>query len=626
MHAQIDETARLLGDILATRDTLTDDTAQVVADFVSELISLKSSTDEAALAPAEASAVTVASRRATASIVSAVTELARAASAPTEGGTVVELHSANLNVTTEVRPATDVATRPVRCATAQERAEVAMPTDVLHAVEDLNTSLPVAVIMYTLPNLHSKTASLPNATLQDDDANETAVPLGTSNVVSFSLMQSGKHLRIQRTAQPINISIPYYSATKRTLTGRNGSVCVGQSPDTMGAKSCTSIIECRWWNTTGGTAGLGDWSSAGCMTLAADTGEGYVCSCDHLTDFIVFEFPTSTQELLDDIREAVSINVFSAAALECIATPYPRKIWPVWVIDLSILLLGGLALASASRRDEEEVQLVEMLVKGRQLERRQRLLRLVHVVSGVGRAKGGKEQAATFASMAPAATGSRTMVPSEEGGRGPRWRSTGRIMPAGKGHRHARPLSPRDGRPSRSRVVNPSPLDGHPPPSAPPSPPPIPIPAPVDVGEDEDRIPWLQETNSSTRRGPILQRTPGSSRCRLISTRPPSSTRPKPLRASSSGTFTPLPGEDDPFECLEALADAPDVPPQPRSVSSLGNRLVSARATVLSAMRDRLGGQRKENRWRVALATPRAQQLWKVARRQKRHVLLALRW
>ena len=40
------------------------------------------------------------------------------------------------------------------------------------------------------------------------------------------------------------------------------------------------------------------WSTEGCVTIREEGGDAYTCSCDHLTEFIVFEFPTSGDELL----------------------------------------------------------------------------------------------------------------------------------------------------------------------------------------------------------------------------------------------------------------------------------------------------------------------------------------
>ena len=128
---------------------------------------------------------------------------------------------------------------------------------------------------------------------------------------------------------------------------------MGHPKNETEASACAAFIECRWWN----ASGAGRWSGEGCETLgSANDDDGvFMCSCDHLTDFVVFEFPQTPQQLLNDVSNAAALNGFSAATLACIATPSPSKIPIVYLID-GVLLVGGLAaLAWAARRDEEEV-------------------------------------------------------------------------------------------------------------------------------------------------------------------------------------------------------------------------------------------------------------------------------
>ena len=161
-----------------------------MTSFVSDLIGLAASTNEvaaddgAAAAPTEADAST--SQRATASIHTAVVELARAVVA-SDGAGEVELQSANLNLTTEARGAAEVAARPIRCDTPlAEPATVAMPTTILDAADGVNASLPIEVVLYTTPNLHT-TLNASASTYDIYGASE--MPTGASPTVSFALTQ-----------------------------------------------------------------------------------------------------------------------------------------------------------------------------------------------------------------------------------------------------------------------------------------------------------------------------------------------------------------------------------------------------------------------------------------------------
>ena len=278
----VEQAASTLTQILATQDALGVDTAQQVTAFVSDLIGLQSATqaadesgDGAAASTAEAAEDTASKQRAAAeSIHTAVVQLAAAVTTTVGAGEVV-LTSANLNLTTEARRPEQLATRPIQCATsAAAPATVKMPTSILDAAVGANTSLPIAVMLYTTPfNLHTPANRSDAAAVYGT----RSLPAGASPTVSFSLLQAGRPLRVRDAQAPINVSVPY------SPSNGSAAACIGE-PEKSGnasdaSSACASFIECRWWNASGD----GSWSKEGCVTVA--TAEGaFTCSCDHLTD------------------------------------------------------------------------------------------------------------------------------------------------------------------------------------------------------------------------------------------------------------------------------------------------------------------------------------------------------
>jgi hypothetical protein len=390
-----------LSAILATQETLDVDTAQDVTSFVSSLIE----------AEAGAAGDGPVGERSSEQISAAVMQLARAVTANPQGG-VVELKSSHLNLTAEARPAAALSARPVMCDTGSERPTAAsLPPDVLDAVAGgsvVDPALPVSVVLFSSRvNLHATSAIAPaftatattttSATASSTSTSAasattaatvttaaTAVPTtaapaepSSSSMVSFSLLQRGAELRIQGAASRINVSIPFTPMVVERKLSAAESPCVGQAEEVMavGTRRCASVIECHWWDES---LGSGKWSTAGCVTLA--DGGAFTCSCDHLTDFIVFEFPLTTEALLDDLSEAVSINGLSAEALRCFWPPSFESMPGVWLIDACVLLMAGLLLAHASKRDDDELRMVELIVAGRVIERQQRLRRVVSVM------------------------------------------------------------------------------------------------------------------------------------------------------------------------------------------------------------------------------------------------------
>ena len=81
------------------------------------------------------------------------------------------------------------------------------------------------------------------------------------------------------------------------------------------------------------------------------------------------------EELLEDLSEAVALNLLTTEALQCIWPPRFERMPAVWLVDAAILLMSVLLLLSATKRDDDEIKMVEMIIVGRTIERRQRLAR-----------------------------------------------------------------------------------------------------------------------------------------------------------------------------------------------------------------------------------------------------------
>ena len=371
--------------ILATKDVVDKETAQSVTNFVSSLIeseTIGGRDDEV-------------SEESGKQITASIFQLARAVTAdPTVGE--VRLTSPKLNLTTEARPALELTAKRVRCETTSAApTEVSMPSDLLSSVPGIDTSLPVSVVLFaSAVNLHRgleqnnqqqagnqataatgrrrMTASTAGGSAIDADAgagvgNVTAA-VHNSPMVSFSLMQSGSELRVQNAASRINVSIPFDRLDAEVPT------CVGQPVNgTSYDPGCAVAIECKWWSESGN----GSWSSEGCMTVPSADGSSFVCSCDHLTDFIIFEFPTTTEELLEDVLQALAVNGLALTSFQCLASPSYSDVPVLWTIEIVLLLCLLLGVSNAVRRDRRELRNVELLLKGKRADARKRVANLV---------------------------------------------------------------------------------------------------------------------------------------------------------------------------------------------------------------------------------------------------------
>ena len=241
-----------------------------------------------------------------------------------------------------------------------------------------NTSAPISVVLYTVAgNLHSSSlsgverrrrsralgAAARGASNESDGTAERAL---SSPTVSFSLVQSGDELKVTGATSPINVSVPFEPALINGSGGSGTSPCIGRpgnETDAAGA-GCSSFVECRWWDSS---PDVGAWSTEGCVTVAGVEGT-FTCSCDHLTEFIVFQFPTTAEELLATILSAVKINTLTARAWACMTNPSIERDPVVWSIVLGLLFFYFLGIGNAVSRDRAEIRQVEALVAGRKAE------------------------------------------------------------------------------------------------------------------------------------------------------------------------------------------------------------------------------------------------------------------
>lgn len=378
--AQIGAVSTRLASTLSSTNSLSADSAQEVTHFLSWLIDQQHEQLPPTASNPEGDAVRRDASAATAARIDvAVLQLGRAATAV--GGSVA-LTSANLNVSARsVRPADLVAdgrraaVLSVPAAKGGRSAEVALPSSLLAAGGGVvNTSQPVALC------LSSNAVNLYGGLTEGDHVLRSSSPL-----VGFSLLQGGEELVVRDLSERINISLPLHTPPTR-------GACFGRgSTKASSTRACASFIECRWWD-----AHTHSWSADGCHTHRGHGGHGAVCSCTHLTSFILFEFPTTIDELTEDLGAALSVNPLSDRAWQCLISPTPYRLaastlashsnrsgdwsedahagWStipgVWIINGTILVLAIVSLSFAAQRDRKELLWIEGLVQGKLRERR----------------------------------------------------------------------------------------------------------------------------------------------------------------------------------------------------------------------------------------------------------------
>jgi len=291
----------------------------------------------------------------------------------------VAISTHNLNITAGKRTANRLADAPVLCQTDTQPAAVELPSDVLDGVEGVDASQAVEMLLYSSAvNLHA-----PAGTTIHKAEGQSSQPMDvkqSSSLISFSLRQAGKELKVNGTRRPIEITVPLSIGTNTTKT------CIGQPKNATSAVECNRVLECQFWDEVSS-----GWSGEGCTTKEGPDGT-VVCSCSHLTDFVVFEFPSSWNEVLSDALSGFNVNGLSIEAFQCLAHPSPADVPFLWTILCAMLVLATVSLWHATSRDTSQIAIVQALVQGRTKERQQRLKRAAAAFQAAGARSGTASQ------------------------------------------------------------------------------------------------------------------------------------------------------------------------------------------------------------------------------------------
>ena len=340
-----------LAAVLATVQQLDTVAAQAVTSGLSSLFGLMAASDGS---PSSASAGE--------QISAAVEQMARAATAaalatatvPSSGIAVpVVLSSDNLNMTINVRSPSALAAEPISCDSGTGvAAAVAVPADLIGGIPGLDPSVPVAAVLHTSRvNLHGGLGDGGNAT-------SSAGP-----TVSFKISQGGAELSVKDAPSPINISLAYQSPA----AGAGQAPCVGvPDPFSAAARACGTTVQCKFWNETSRI-----WSTDGCATImGADGSVG--CSCTHLTEFIAIEFPTSAEELLALLLEAVAFNSLDMGDIECAFYRSWHTVRNVWYLIFFLVAMLMVLVGHAVRNDRRQLHDTLALLSGKKSEEQRR--------------------------------------------------------------------------------------------------------------------------------------------------------------------------------------------------------------------------------------------------------------
>ena len=253
---------------------------------------------------------------------------ANASSWSASSSSVVVLQSAAINMTVELRrDAAALADAPVSCAVAAgEPFAATLPADLLAFAAGADADAPVGVVATAGVNLRGLGGVSDSNRTSNNNA--TAV-VAVGPLVSLSLVQNGRALPVRDAATPIRLRLPTENADA-AVASSGAAVCVGAASSNASAAAigerlarwsddaaadgaapptaaelasagCGLRRECRFWDTR-----TGSWSADGCATLAAEGGS-VVCECDHLTEFIVVEFPSSWDELAASLLAGVQV-------------------------------------------------------------------------------------------------------------------------------------------------------------------------------------------------------------------------------------------------------------------------------------------------------------------------------
>ena len=383
--AAVSAAANELNHVLATTESLDPGSAQSVVGAISGLLEVQAFSQGGA-----------SSNEAAVQIGNAVDELIRATASglgSSNSSELVVLSSPNLNMSIAVRPPSALASTPMSCDSYLGEATVVvhMPTGLLDTVPGIDLSEPVSVVLFlTAVNLHAPpTATRGLRRLSEDGSSVSSGQ--ASPVVTFKLLRpSGDEIEIKNASTPIEISLPY----RVNSVNNSRPPCIGEPTleptievrgglvDVASSWSCDTIVQCRFWNEAEGF-----WSTDGCRTIV-DAEGGVGCSCNHLTEFIAFEFPLTVEELLDTLLESVTINTMSISAVQCALNPRIDKDPVVWCLVMLLIVALVISLVNAVRRDRAEIAVTELLVKGRKLEAQRKALKSISQI--VGRKKATK--------------------------------------------------------------------------------------------------------------------------------------------------------------------------------------------------------------------------------------------
>jgi hypothetical protein len=383
--AAVSAAANELSHVLATTESLDPGSAQSVVGAVSGLLEVQAFSQGSA-----------SSNEAAVQIGNAVDELIRATASglgSSNSSELVVLSSPNLNMSIAVRPPSALASTPMSCDSNLGEATVVvhMPTGLLDTVPGIDLSEPVSVVLFlTAVNLHAPPTTTRGLRRLSEDGRSVSSGQA-SPVVTFKLLRpNGDKIEIKNASTPIEISLPY----RVSSVNNSRPPCIGEPTleptievrgglvDVASSWSCDTIVQCRFWNEAEGF-----WSTDGCRTIV-DAEGGVGCSCNHLTEFIAFEFPLTVEELLDTILESVTINTMSISAVQCALNPRIDKDPVVWCLVMLLIVALVISLVNAVRRDRAEIAVTELLVKGRKLEAQRKALKSISQI--VGRKKATK--------------------------------------------------------------------------------------------------------------------------------------------------------------------------------------------------------------------------------------------
>jgi Ca2+-binding EF-hand superfamily protein len=374
-----------LAAVLATVQQLDTVAAQAVTSGLSSLFGLMAASDGSA-----------SSASAGEQISAAVEQMARAATAaalasatvPSSGiAEPVVLSSANLNMTINVRSPSALAAEPISCDSGTGvAAAVAVPADLIGGIPGLDPSVPVAAVLHTSRvNLHgglggssaaerrrrrrhrrltSESGSSSDAGGDDGEGRDGGNATSSAGpTVSFKISQRGAELSVKDAPSPINISLAYQSPA----AGAGQAPCVGvPNPFSAAARACGTTVQCKFWNETSRI-----WSTDGCATImGADGSVG--CSCTHLTEFIAIEFPTSAEELLALLLEAVAFNSLDMGDIECAFYRSWHTVRNVWYLIFLLVAMLIVLVGHGVRNDRRQMHDTLALLSGKQNEEKRR--------------------------------------------------------------------------------------------------------------------------------------------------------------------------------------------------------------------------------------------------------------